>query len=185
MKSLEAQAQAALNKAMDIHPVVHYAGCNPSKSIKVWFVGGKRGDYGVYEENGQMHCTCPAGERGIICYHRAAVLLSKLERDAAAAFNAALDASIASAEAEDDALAMAVGGWFLDQQAKAERAVNNGFKQRMVERIRESDKIMGRHTELGPTLKPYDFVEADKATALPANDLGFYFDASGLPLKSA
>ena len=164
-KSIEAQAQAALNKAMDTHPLVAYVGSNPSKSISVWIVAGEHGDYAVYEECGQMHCTCPAGERGIVCYHRAACLLSKLERDAAAAFNAALTASIISREEEEDALAIAVGSWWLDQQVKAERAVNNGFKQRMVERVREADKIMGRHTELGPTLKPYDFVEADKATA--------------------
>lgn len=122
MKSVIEQAQRAIEKAMDVHPRVGFAGANPSGSIKVWLVAGHAGDYAVYEECGQMHCTCQAAERGIICYHRAAVQLHKLEQDAADAFNAALDASIQSAEAEEDALAMAVGGWFLDQQAKVRKA---------------------------------------------------------------
>ncbi len=49
---------------------------------------------------------------------------------------------------------------------QAEQRINDGFKQRLVERIRERDKIMGRHTELGPTLKPFDYVEADPAFSM-------------------
>lgn len=60
-----------------------------------------------------------------------------------------------------------------EQQRAAEAQINNGFKQRMVERIREADALMGRHTELGPTLRPYDFVDAQRPED---KSVGFYFD---------
>lgn len=117
-KSLIEQAQRAMNDAMDIHPRVGYAGEAANGAIKVWLVAGRSGDYAVYEEDGQMHCTCEAGQRGIICYHRAAIKLAAIERDAADAFNAALTASIQSAEEEDAALSCAVGAWYLDHKAQ-------------------------------------------------------------------
>lgn len=102
-KSIAAQAQAAMNKAMEVHPLVKYAGSNEEHNIKVWFVAGHAGDYCVYEQEGLMHCTCEAGGRGIICYHRAAVRLAQIQQDAGKAFCQALDASIAQREAYEDA----------------------------------------------------------------------------------
>lgn len=128
MKSLTQQAQAAMDKAMDLHPRVGYAGEAANGAIKVWLVAGRSGDYAVYEEDAVMHCTCEAGQRGIICYHRASVALANIERDAADAFNAALDQSIKERqqldEEEDAALACAVGAWYLDHKSDLVKPAN-------------------------------------------------------------
>lgn len=152
--------------------------------------------YILYIAEGRIHCQCQRHLSGHICSHAAAVRLFLIEqREALKAieareeqerqeaapicptedeFDAAYQAAFAQAlEAEETALAAQEAqedAAYQAATAQAEQRVNNGFRQRLVERIREGDALMGRHTELGPTLKAFDYVDADpRATALLAD----------------
>ncbi len=109
--------QNALDKARAVYPKVIFTGTHNGFSryrvqgseamsfytvTEFWHRNNLTGEEGI-----KCYCECKAGKQDKPCYHRAAVLLSKLAADAPAAFDAALTASI-----EERRLQAIVGEWW-------------------------------------------------------------------------
>lgn len=114
--------QAAIDKAHAMHPAVVQA-LGTRAGVQTWSVQGSTRGMWYIVHSGAAGCTCDcrAGQQNKPCYHRAAVLLNKLATDAADLFLAALDASIASRVAEQDAkLQEIVGAWYAKHYSQKE-----------------------------------------------------------------
>lgn len=114
--------QAAIDKAHAMHPAVVQA-LGTRAGVQTWSVQGSTRGMWYVVHSGAAGCTCDcrAGQQNKPCYHRAAVLLNKLATDAADLFLAALDASIASRVAEEDAkLQEIVGAWYAKHYSQKE-----------------------------------------------------------------
>src|SRR5579885_2305917 len=110
LESYERALEKALEKRPAVEFVAEYAG-----GVRAFRVTGGESAYTVHFGPAGSTCNCPAGLRSYPCYHRAACLLF----DLADAFNAALDASIASVQEDDARLAEIVGAWWEKHFAQA------------------------------------------------------------------